>query len=59
MVYPSESWRTGELPKIKDKYTLEKQKFYRYLQMRDSYGAEIKGNPSFKVNGMIRTDQCI
>ena len=39
---------------LKGKYRLEKQDFFRYLQLRDYYNREIKGRPSMEVNGVIQ-----
>ena len=39
---------------LKVKYMLDKQDFYRYLQLRDYYNTEIRGNSSKEVNGIIQ-----
>lgn len=44
---------------MKEKYNLDKQEFYRYLQLRDYYLKEVRMDPSTDVNGVIQYNQCI
>lgn len=40
--------------KIKEKYDLDAHEFYRYLQLRNYIGKEIKSNTYGEINGVVQ-----